>query len=126
MGELFADSVAIGHYPIDLHPSCAGRNSVYVPSCPFRVPLGSLIPKRVRNVIAAGKALGVSHVANGATRLHPVEWGIGEAAGVLCAQCLHDTIEPHQVAESARHTASLQKHLHDAGVPLRWPWEPTI
>ncbi len=48
----FADSVGIGHYAIDLHPSCAGRNNVYVPCAPFRVPLGSLIPVRVRNLIA--------------------------------------------------------------------------
>jgi hypothetical protein len=75
VGEQFEDSVAVGHYPIDLHPSCAGRNSVYVPACPFRVPLGALVPVRATNLLAAGKCLGVSHVANGSTRLHPVEWG---------------------------------------------------
>jgi hypothetical protein len=122
-GALFSDSVAIGHYPIDLHPSCAGRNSVYVPACPFRVPLGALVPRRVRNVIAAGKCLGVSHVANGCTRLHPVEWGIGEAAGVLAAMCVHENTEPHAVCDDGRLVAALRGLLEAAGAPTAWPWE---
>lgn len=122
-GEPFADSVAIGHYPIDLHPSCAGRNSVYVPACPFRVPLGALVPRRVRNVLAAGKALGVSHVANGSTRLHPVEWAIGEAAGELAAFCVAGATEAHAVCDSSVLTAELRQRLARAGVPLEWPWE---
>ena len=44
-------------------------------------PLGALIPVRMRNLLAAGKNLGVSHITNGCYRLHPVEWNIGEAAG---------------------------------------------
>ncbi|MEQ8769738.1 MAG: FAD-dependent oxidoreductase [Phycisphaerales bacterium] len=122
-GEPFPNAVAIGHYPIDLHPSTSGRNSVYVPACPFRVPLGALVPVRVRNVVAAGKCLGVSHVANGSTRLHPVEWAIGEAAGALAALCVHDDTAPARVFESADLTDALQRRLRDAGVPLAWPWE---
>ena len=126
MGEQFTDSVAIGHYPIDLHPSCAGRNSVYVPACPFRVPLGALLPVRVRNLIAAGKALGVSHVANGATRLHPVEWAIGESAGTLAALCISHGWEPHQVADHPAHIGTLQSCLREADIPLHWPWEDSL
>jgi hypothetical protein len=125
-GEPFADAVAIGHYPIDLHPSCAGRNSVYVRACPFRVPLGSLVPRRVRNLIAAGKCLGVSHVANGSTRLHPVEWAAGEAAGTLAAMCVREATEPHAVVERVALRRSLQARLAGAGVPLSWPWEAGV
>ncbi len=126
VGEPFADSVAIGHYPVDLHPTAAGRNSVYVRACPFRVPLGALIPRRVRNVVAAGKCLGVTHVANGATRLHPVEWAVGEAAGALAAMCARERTEPHAVADDAGRRRSLQQRLGAAGVPLRWPWEAGV
>ncbi len=122
-GEAFADSVGIGHYPIDLHPSCAGRNSVYIPAAPFRVPLGALIPVRVRNVIAAGKALGVTHITNGCTRLHPVEWNVGEAAGTLAATCVQNDLEPAEVHDTQRHLRALQESLAQDGVPLSWPWE---
>lgn len=122
-GEPFADSVAIGHYPIDLHPSCSGRNSVYVAACPFRVPLGSLVPVRVRNLIAAGKCLGVSHVANGSTRLHPVEWGVGEAAGAIAAVCIEEQIEPAALQENRSRCPDLRARLHAIGCPTAWPWE---
>lgn len=122
-GEPFEDSVGIGHYQIDLHPSCAGRNSVYVPATPFRIPLGAMIPVRVRNVIAAGKCLGTTHVVNGAYRMHPVEWNTGESAGELAAWCLANSAEPAAVAESGERTREFQARLRDSGVRLAWPWE---
>ena len=122
--EQFPDSIATGHYSLDLHPSCAGRNSVYVPAAPFRVPLGSLIPRRVENLLAAGKGIGVSHIANGCYRMHHVEWGIGEAAGALAAWCLAQGKTPAQVHESPALTREFQAALAARGVQVRWPWEP--
>ncbi len=123
VGELFDDSVAVGHYPIDLHPSCAGRNSVYVAACPFRVPMGALIPVRTTNLLAAGKCLGVSHVANGSTRLHPVEWGIGAAAGVVAAECLDRGLSPIALHADGSAWDEVRARLHAAGCPTAWPWE---
>lgn len=123
VGEKFEDSVGIGHYTLDLHPSTAGRNSVYVPATPFRIPLGSLIPIRVRNLIAAGKGIGVTHVTNGCYRMHAVEWNIGESAGHLAAWCLSKGLEPAQIHESAERTKEFQADLTSAGVRLSWPWE---
>ncbi|MDQ2747845.1 MAG: FAD-dependent oxidoreductase, partial [Acidobacteriota bacterium] len=45
--EKFADSVGIGFYRIDLHPTFGGDNYVDVEALPFQIPLGALIPKRV-------------------------------------------------------------------------------
>ena len=123
LAEAFADSVGIGHYTLDLHPSTAGRNSVYVPAAPFRIPMGALIPVRARNVLAAGKGIGVSHVANGCYRMHAVEWNVGEAAGALAAFCLRLGVEPAQVHESAGLTGRFQREIAAAGVPVAWPWE---
>ncbi|MFK7884375.1 MAG: FAD-dependent oxidoreductase [Phycisphaerales bacterium] len=122
-GEAFKDSIAIGHYPIDLHPSAANRNNVYVPAAPFRVPLSALVPVRMRNIIAAGKAMGVSHVANGCTRLHPVEWGVGEAAGLLAAWCINNNTEPHAMCSDIEETTDFQQHAVAQGMPVAWPWD---
>ncbi|MEZ4658768.1 MAG: FAD-dependent oxidoreductase [Caldilineaceae bacterium] len=86
--ETFADSVGVGSYRIDLHPSTAPRTYVDISSYPFQVPLGALIPQRMENLLPACKNLGVTHITNGCYRLHPVEWNIGEAAGALAAFCL--------------------------------------
>ena len=83
--ETFADSVGVGSYRIDLHPSTGGDNYIDISSLPFQIPLGALIPRRVENLLPACKNLGTTHITNGCYRLHPVEWAIGEAAGALAA-----------------------------------------
>jgi len=122
--EMFADSVGIGHYRIDLHPSTAGRTYIDVESYPFQVPLGALIPVRVHNLLAANKNIGTTHITNGCYRLHPVEWTIGEAAGALAATCLMDGVEPTHVRNDPRRLADFQRMLTDRfGVALAWPGE---
>ena len=120
--EIFADSVGIGQYRIDLHPSTGGRNYVDVASWPFQIPLGSLLPQRVENLLAAGKNLGVTHVTNGCYRLHPVEWNVGEAAGALAAHALNIGETPRALRGSPQLLADFQKLLTDTlGFELAWP-----
>jgi len=121
--EPFPDSVGLGHYTLDLHPSTGGRNSLYVPAAPFRIPMGCLIPVRVRNLLAAGKGIGVTHVTNGCYRMHHTEWNIGESAGALAAFCLCRDAEPTAVHQSIELTTDFQRELAAQGVRLAWPWE---
>ena len=118
---LFEDSVGVGSYRIDLHPSTGQRNYIDIASYPFQIPLGALLPVRVRNLLPACKNLGVTHITNGCYRLHPVEWNIGEAAGALAAWCLEKDLEPKQVRLSPAHLADFQRLLREMGVPLEWP-----
>lgn len=123
IAEQFTDSVGIGHYRLDLHPSTAMRDSIYVQSAPFRIPMGALIPQRVRNLLAAGKAIGVSHIANGSYRMHPTEWNNGESAGLLAMHCLVERREPAQVHESIGRVRDFQSKAAADGIPMSWPWE---
>jgi hypothetical protein len=120
-GEAFADSVGIGHYRIDLHISTGGDNYIDVSTLPFRIPLGALVPVRLRNVLAAGKALGTTHVTNGCYRLHPIEWNVGESAGALAAWCLARGTEPHAVCDSGETTDEFRAALEAQGVRTDWP-----
>jgi hypothetical protein len=117
----WTNAVAIGWYPIDLHP-CIGRPevSLYAPTHPYQLPLGALIPRRTRNLLAACKNAGTTHVTNGATRLQPVEWAIGEAAGTLAGFCLHHGVTPREVWAAPTWTRALQRRLLQRGVPLAW------
>ena len=117
----FHDSAGIGCYRIDLHPSTGGRNYVDVAALPFQLPLGALIPVRVENVIAACKNIGTTHITNGCFRLHPVEWNIGESAGLLAAFCLQRHITPRSVREQESNLADFQKLLLQQGIELAWP-----
>lgn len=119
--EIFSDSIGVGCYRIDLHPSTALRNYVDVSSYPFQVPLGALIPVRVDNVLPANKNLGVTHITNGCYRLHPVEWNIGEAAGALAAYCLEKNLKPRQVRNTPAHLEDFQRMLSQTlGFQLAW------
>jgi hypothetical protein len=67
---VFDDSVGIGYYRIDLHPSTGLRTYVDISSYPFQIPLGAFIPVRMENLIPANKnigALAAWSLANGAT-----------------------------------------------------------
>ena len=117
----YPDTVGIGAYRIDLHPSTGGDPYIDIACCPFQIPLGALLPVRVENLLAAAKNIATTHVTNGAYRLHPVEWNIGEAAGQLAAFCVRTGTPPGAVrADPARLTA-FQAELAQAGVELRWP-----
>jgi hypothetical protein len=117
----FGDSVGIGSYRIDLHPSTGHVNYIDISSLPFQIPLGALIPERVENLLPACKNLGVTHITNGCYRLHPVEWNIGEAAGVLAAYCLQRHVLPRQVRANAVHLLDFQKLLMAHGIEPEWP-----
>ncbi len=119
--ESFADSVGIGYYRIDLHPSTGGDNYLDVGSLPFQIPLGALLPIRLQNLLPAGKNIGTTHITNGCYRLHPIEWNIGEAAGALAAHCLTHKAVPMQVWQQADRLAQFQRALVTQGVELAWP-----
>ncbi|MBI2192437.1 MAG: FAD-dependent oxidoreductase [Planctomycetes bacterium] len=119
--EPFPDSVGLGLYRIDLHPSSGGDNYIDLACAPFRIPLGALIPVRMENLIPANKNIGTTHVTNGAYRLHPVEWNIGEAAGALAVFCLERACSPRKVREDKALLDLFQRLLERRGVPLSWP-----
>ncbi|MCE9590990.1 MAG: FAD-dependent oxidoreductase [Planctomycetes bacterium] len=124
--ERFPDSVGVGCYRIDLHPSTGGDNYVDISSLPFQIPLGSLLPVRLRNLLPACKNLGVTHITNGCYRLHPVEWNIGESAGLLAAFCLSRNTEPYTVRATPDLLKEFQSLLIHQGVELEWPEEHPV
>ena len=119
--EPFDDTVGVGSYRIDLHPSTSGRGYLDIATYPFQIPLGALVPQRLENLLAAGKNLGVTHITNGCYRLHPVEWNVGEAAGALAAFCLERGTQPTAVRARAGLLVEFQQRLRQLGVQLHWP-----
>lgn len=117
----FYDSVGVGYYHIDLHPSSAGINYVDFGSLPFQIPLGALIPQRVENLLPANKNIGTTHITNGCYRLHPVEWSIGEAVGLLVTQCLSQKVPPRAIREDRQKLAAFQDFIRTQGIETHWP-----
>ncbi len=118
--EHFNDSVGIGFYGLDLHESKRRRQILFDPTRPFQIPLGALIPRKTRNLLAGCKNIGTTHLTNGCYRLHPIEWAIGEAAGLTAALCIERRTTPHKVREQTRELRELQRRLVARGAPIMW------
>jgi hypothetical protein len=120
LAQPFEDTVGIGYYHLDLHPSTGGNNYIDTASVPFQIPLGAMIPIRMDNLLPACKNIGTTHISNGCYRLHPVEWSIGEAAGRLAAHSLKQKLSPRQIRNNQLELASFQELLAKHGVDLEW------
>lgn len=121
--DAFRDSVGVGFYPIDLHPSVDGKNYIDIPALPFQIPLGALIPRSEINLLAAAKNIGTTHITNGCYRLHPTEWNIGEAAGSLAAFCLKQGQTPKKIWSQEKLLAEFQTLMSNRGAMLEWSKE---
>ncbi len=117
----FYDSVGIGYYHIDLHPSSSGNNYIDFGSLPFQIPLGALLPKRTENLLPANKNIGTTHITNGCYRLHPVEWSIGESVGMLVAYALRKKVIPRVVREKSTLLEEFQQMVRSQGIETQWP-----
>jgi len=120
----YHDSVGVGGYRIDIHEKrkkTSFTQELHSAHWPQQIPLGCMIPVRVDNVIPACKNVGTTHITNGAFRLHPVEWAIGEAAGTLAAYCSEYQITPRSVRNSEKHLHQYREQLKKQGVEMNWP-----
>ena len=113
----FANSIAVGYYPMDLHGCSAPddlesdldppQNAIKTSTQstflgggagPFEVPIGALIPRDINGLLAAEKNISVSRLAGGAIRLQPIAMNVGQAAGALAAIAVKKDIAPRNVS----------------------------
>ncbi|MEF2245957.1 FAD-dependent oxidoreductase [Paenibacillus sp. IITD108] len=117
----YEDSVGVGSYHLDLHHTTRTYRSFYIPTYPYELPLGAMLPVRVKNLLPACKNIGTTQIANGCYRLHPTEWNIGEAAGCLAAYAVKNRITPREVRENKQHLQAFQAIIQQYGVEIHWP-----
>jgi hypothetical protein len=116
----FFDSVGVGYYQIDLHPSTGGDNYIDFPSLRFQIPLGALLPERMVNLLPANKNIGTTHITNGCYRLHPVEWNIGESAAMLVVFAKQKGVPPRAVREKPELLDEFQNLIRSQGIETHW------
>ncbi|MBM7784893.1 FAD-dependent oxidoreductase [Tenggerimyces flavus] len=117
----FADSVGTGHYWIDVHPGPKNPNGLWIRSYTYQIPLFAMISRNLDNLLAGGKTINTSHITNGAYRVHPTEWNIGESAGVLAAYCLSGNTNPKTLRSTSATLTAFQSHLRAQGIQTDWP-----
>lgn len=83
----FQDKIAIGAYPVDLHsPNSSGLKTIKIPyPGEYQIPLRSLFPQGLNNVLLSGRNISADHLAFSAIRTSPLAASIGLAAGICAA-----------------------------------------
>ncbi|MEB3184473.1 MAG: FAD-dependent oxidoreductase [Cyanobacteriota bacterium] len=126
------DAIAVGNYANDHHypgpdwplapKSCrwGGRWS----GTPFCIGFGALVSAHCANLLAADKAVGTSHIANGATRLQPLVMNVGQAAGLAAALCIRQGVLPAELPVRDLQLALIDDPRAPAGPLPLWdtPW----
>jgi hypothetical protein len=115
------DSIGVGIYRIDLHPSTGGDPYIDIGCSPFEIPLGCLLPVRIKNLLPAAKNIGTTHITNGAYRMPLVEWNVAEVGAHLIAFCEANSTSPKAVRESDDLLQDFQKRLDREGIERHWP-----
>ena len=123
-------SIAVGTYANDHH--YPGEDWPLAPKSiawggrwtgtPFCIPYGALISGAVTNLLMADKAISVSHMANGATRLQPLILNIGQAAGMAAAMAIQRAELPADLPVQGLQEALISDPLAPAAVMPLWTW----
>jgi len=91
-GVRFADTVAAGAYPIDVHKP-NGTDITFIEfdeGHHYNIPFRALIPLGLRNVLTAGRGISATHEAFAALRVMPTAMAMGHAAGLGAAMAAKD------------------------------------
>ncbi len=136
--HFYPDSVGIGHYPLDFHPCMVesppekpgnqerpGERQGAYETFPFQIPLRSMIPQKIDNLLVTGKSLAMSHIAASAYRVQAIEWSTGAAAGTASSFVLELGILPFQLVDNLpnqnANLEKLQQRLNVNNNPIAFP-----
>jgi hypothetical protein len=96
-GYIFDDRLCIGAYDVDIHfmHNCSYPSYMrgYYPVLPYYIPLRAMTNRDIDNLIPIGKTMAQSFLVNSAVRLHPVEFSIGQAGGVVGAYAVQNNLQ---------------------------------
>lgn len=86
-GAAFADSVARGAYPIDIHSPSGGELEAIrmPPGTSYDIPYRCLLPREVEGLLVAGRCLSADHEALASARISATAMALGQAAGTAAA-----------------------------------------
>ncbi|MEW5717333.1 MAG: FAD-dependent oxidoreductase [Chloroflexota bacterium] len=93
----FPDGIARSAYPIDIHVPNAAGNVTFEVKLDHDIPYRCLLPRGVKNLLAAGRIISATHEAFAAIRVTLPVMAIGQAAGTAAALCVRHNIQPRDV-----------------------------
>ncbi len=111
--------VTKAHFNFDVHNLSGagldptGKQKEFPQKKPFTIPYRCLIPKKVENLLLAGRCISGTHLAHSAFRVMPICANMGQAAGIAAALCAKKEITPLELT-----AGEVQAILKKQGVDL--------
>ena len=109
---IYPDAIGIAQYYLDFHPCLseypvekagnterAGVRNGHGAAFPGQIPLRSLIPQKIDNLIVSGKNIAYSYIVAAGYRVHSYEWSVGAAAATTASFAISEGILPYQLIE---------------------------
>lgn len=95
--RIFNDVIFISGNSIDMHTGNVVNYEVSSGEA-FQVPYRILIPKKIKNLLVAGRCCSLDREALAAIRVMPPVFAMGQAAGTAAAICIEDNVMPAEVS----------------------------
>ncbi|MBI5631327.1 MAG: FAD-dependent oxidoreductase [Elusimicrobia bacterium] len=98
-GRKFADGIARGAFPIDIHsPDGSGLTMKKMePGACYDIPFRCMLPKEVEGLLVTGRAISATYEASASSRLSPTCMALGEAAGTAAALAVKRKVWPSKL-----------------------------
>lgn len=113
-GKKFADGIACGAFPIDIHSPDGNAMSIthMEPGTYYSIPYRCLLPKGIEGLLVAGRPISATHEAAGSARLSPTCMALGEAAGTAAAlsvthHCLPRELDVEQLRDQLKNQGAV-------------------
>lgn len=100
----FEDTICCGAYHIDIHsPDHNGLETRQPPV--YKIPYRSLLPRKTKHLLVAGRCISATHEAMASTRVAPISAAIGQAAGTAAALAIRNHTDLRSInTEELRNT----------------------
>ncbi len=95
-GRVPEDTVVLGGYNIDIHHGGDEGSELYIVKKGYGIPYGTMIHRKIRNLIFTGRLISTDRDAYGSSRVMGTCMALGEAAGcagALCAKSGCDAVD---------------------------------
>jgi len=107
----FYDGIAKGAYPSDIHTPDGGLVHKHVQrGSDYDIPYRCLIPKKLNNILVAGRSISADRLAMGSIREMAQCMAMGQAAGTAAAMSVKEEIIPRKL-----NISSLRENLISQG-----------
>jgi hypothetical protein len=111
-GKNFDDSIALDTAALDIH-DVHGAVMEFKNYPPYHIPYRCLVPKKVEQLLVAGRCISNDHVAHGRSRNLPACMSTGQAAGFAAALAVKDGVPVRKLD-----VKKLQAELKKVNMPV--------